>query len=82
MTIIRMTAERVALQDQARKAADAASRAAIESNQAREFAARNDTLAAKLALKIADAEATRTRREAAAVQAKLSALGDVTKTDC
>lgn len=82
MTIVRMTAERVALQDQARKAADAASRAAIEANQAREFAARTDSLAAKLALKIADAEATRTRREAAAVQAKLSALGDVTKTDC
>ena len=82
MTIIRMTAERVALQDQARKAADAASRAAIEANQAREFAARNDTLAAKLALKIADAEATRTRREADAVQAKLNALGDVTRTDC
>lgn len=79
---IRMTAERVALQDQARKAAEAASRAAVEANQAREFAARNDTLAAKLALKIADAEATRTRREAAAVNAKLSALPDTIKTDC
>ena len=81
MTIHR-TPERADLQDQARKAADAASRAAIEANQAREFAARTDSLAAKLALKIADAEATRTRREAAAVQAKLSALGDVTVTDC
>lgn len=82
MTIVRMTAERVALQDQARKAADAASRAAIEANQAREFAARTDSLAAKLALKIADAEATRTRRESEAVQAKLNALGDLAKTDC
>lgn len=82
MTTIRMTSERVALQDQARKAAEAASRAAIEANQAREFAARNDTLAAKLARKIADAEATRTRREADAVQAKLNGLGDVIKTDC
>ncbi len=81
MTIVR-TAERVALQDQARKAADAASRAAVQANQAREFAARNDTLAAKLALKIADAEATRTRREADAVQAKLSALPDTLETDC
>lgn len=81
MTIAR-TAERVALQDQARKAADAASRAAVQANQAREFAARNDTLAAKLALKIADAEATRTRREADAVQAKLSALPDTLETDC
>lgn len=82
MTIVRMTSERVALQDQARKAAEAASRAAIEANQAREFAARNDTLAAKLARKIADAEATRTRREADAVQAKLSALKDTIVTDC
>lgn len=82
MTIVRMTSERVALQDQARKAAEAASRAAIEANQAREFAARNDTLAAKLARKIVDAEATRTRREADAVKAKLNALGDVIKTDC
>ena len=32
--------------------------------------------------KIADAEATRTRREAAAVNAKLSALPDTIKTDC
>jgi len=82
MTIIRMTAARVELQDQARKAAEAASRAAVEANQAREFAARNDTLAAKLALKIADAEATRTRREADAVNTKLSALPDTIKTDC
>ena len=82
MTAIRMTSTRVDLQDQARKAADAASRAAIEANQASEFAARTDSLAAKLALKIADAEATRTRREADAVQAKLNALGDVTRTDC
>ena len=82
MTIARMTAERVALQDQARKAADAASRAAIEAAEAREFAGRTDSLAAKLALKIADAEATRTRRESEAEQAKLNALGDVTRTDC
>lgn len=82
MTTIRMTSERVALQDQARKAADAASRAAIEANQAREFAARTDSLAAKLALKIAEAEATRTRREADAVQAKLSGLKDTIVTDC
>ena len=82
MTIVRMTAERVALQDQARKAADAASRAAIEANQAREFAARTDSLAAKLALKISEAEATRTRREADAVQAKLSGLKDTIVTDC
>ena len=82
MTIVRMTAERAALQEQARKAAETASRAAVEANQARDFAASNDSLAAKLALKIADAEATRTRREADAVQAKLNALGDVIKTDC
>lgn len=82
MSIVRMTAERVALQDQARKAADAASRAAIEANQARVFAARTDSLAAKLALKIAEAEETRTRREADAVQAKLNGLGDVALTDC
>lgn len=82
MSNIRTTAERVALQDQARKAAEAASRAAVEANQAREFAARNDTLAAKLALKIADAEATRTRREADAWNTKLSALPDTILTDC
>jgi hypothetical protein len=82
MTIIRMTSARVELQDQARKAAEAASRAAVQANQAREFAARNDSIAAKNALKIADAEATRTRREADAVQAKLSGLKDTTVTDC
>lgn len=79
---IPMTAARVELQDEARKAAEAASRAAVQANQAREFAARNDTLAAKLAMKIADAEATRTRREADAVNVKLSALPDTIKTDC